>query len=116
MRTRGSKQQQPQRPQLQLTGKEAELEKLIEAAMGEAEEEEEEEDDEEEEEMEMEEEEEQEPPSRALSPKLLRFLTQGSHFFDACWEWPTRILIIFDIWDGTVPVPYNFIWSKNAKF
>ncbi len=57
MRTRGSKQQQ-------LTGKE-DMEKLMEAAM-EVQEEEEEADDEEQEE-------EEEEPSRAPSPKLLRF-------------------------------------------
>jgi hypothetical protein len=62
IRTRGTSKQQL--PQLELAGKEAELKKLVEAAM------EDEEDDVEEEEGEEEEEEE---PSRPPSPKLLRF-------------------------------------------
>jgi hypothetical protein len=62
IRTRGTSKQQP--PQLELAGKEAELKKLMEAAM------EDQEDDVEDEEGEEEEEEE---PSRPPSPKLLRF-------------------------------------------
>ncbi len=62
IRTRGTSKQQL--PQLELAGKEAELKKLMEAAM------EDQEDDVEEEEGEEEEEEE---PSRPPSPKLLRF-------------------------------------------
>ncbi len=62
IRTRGTSKQQP--PQLELAGKEAELKKLMEAAM---------EDEEDEVEEEEGEEDEEEEPSRPPSPKLLRF-------------------------------------------
>jgi hypothetical protein len=76
IRTRGTSKQQL--PQLELAGKEAELKKLMEAAM---------EDEEDEVEEEEGEEEEEEEPSRPPSPKLLRFHIPYRTYRTYCYTW-----------------------------